>query len=473
MKQDRRLWEEPDPAKIRRKVEKEIKQAIKDIDALRPDVEVGATVLLKNGGVAFQGIPMEYSDMVIEWRTWENLAICQRGVAKAHDYWAGGRNSFTDKRVVVPRPNFPNFEGAARPYQNEGVGVMMITEEGLVELPTGSGKTVLAMLLMAKLKQRALLVTTNTVVQGQTIKTARKFLGIEPGVIGEGIYQPKGDVVIATFQSLMNCVYKIRNQFGLVIFDEAHHLAADSLLTICAQIPAKYRFGMTATARRRDKKNEILQYILGPKMIAPSVLSMASYLSFPTIHFVFTSLEFPEAGWSGYLNELCNSRKRNRMIALLAIKSARKFDRILVLTRLKEHVTKLADTMLVVSKQLEEHRGLVFSRGVYELTGDTSKTIRHATLDSFKQYGGILVATEDLCGEGFDMPEIEALILASPASEIRGHQRVGRLMRLCEGDKQKAVFDFVDVGSIPERLHEIRENEYVSMGLTIGREFYA
>lgn len=221
-------------ANYSKQFEKELRETVSDkgINLDEMKVTIGATVIIENCGICIENIPLELIDLVIEFRTWEDKIICHRGVGKANKYWYDIRKKLVDRRTVVPAPLMPDFKGNLRPYQNEGVKVGMMTEEGIFQLPTGSGKTVMGIALASALKQRTLWIVPNTLLLNQTAASVRKFLGIEPGIIGGGINKTNSDFVVATFQSLPPRIHELREGFGLLILDESHRMAADTLLDL-------------------------------------------------------------------------------------------------------------------------------------------------------------------------------------------------------------------------------------------------
>jgi superfamily II DNA or RNA helicase len=155
-----------------------------------------------------------------------------------------------------------------RPYQREAVQRWVEAEgRGVVVLPTGAGKTVVAMMAMEALGARTLVVVPTIELLEQWRATLVEHLGLSPevvGVIGGGRHEER-PVTIITYQSAQARAGSLPD-FGLVVFDEVHHLPAASYRHIPRLVAAPYLLGLTATTERLDGKDHDLSILVGPEV---------------------------------------------------------------------------------------------------------------------------------------------------------------------------------------------------------------
>ncbi len=155
-----------------------------------------------------------------------------------------------------------------RPYQREAVGRWVDAEgRGVVVLPTGAGKTVVAMMAMEAIGARTLVVvpTIELLEQWRVALVERLGLPAEAvGVIGGGRSDLRS-VTVITYQSAQTARRRLGG-FGLVVFDEVHHLPAASYRRIPRLVGAPYLLGLSATTERMDGKERDLHTLVGPEV---------------------------------------------------------------------------------------------------------------------------------------------------------------------------------------------------------------
>ena len=152
----------------------------------------------------------------------------------------------------------------ARDYQREAVLKWKQNRgRGVVVLPTGAGKTEVALLVIAD-RQRATLVVAPTLDLVRQWQTAlRERFDVEVGVVGGGEHTVL-PLTVTTYDSAWAHMEHLGNRFGLVVFDEAHHLVGDSYALAARLCLAPYRLGLTATPERSDGKDLLLNSLVGP-----------------------------------------------------------------------------------------------------------------------------------------------------------------------------------------------------------------
>jgi superfamily II DNA or RNA helicase len=136
---------------------------------------------------------------------------------------------------------------------------------GVVVLPTGAGKTVVALMAVERLAVRTLVVVPTIELLGQWQAALRDRLGLPDaavGVVGGGRRAPS-DLTVITFDSAAMPARRL-DGYGLLIVDEAHHLPATHYRRIAAKVQAPYRLGLSATPERADGRHRDLDALLGP-----------------------------------------------------------------------------------------------------------------------------------------------------------------------------------------------------------------
>jgi len=341
-----------------------------------------------------------------------------------------------DDRTVFP-PRAPlAFAGDLRDYQRAAIDACVDRANGVVVAPTGSGKTVVALGLVARLATPALfLVHTNVLVQ-QTALRVRTFLGIEPAIFAGG-RRELGDVTLATVQSLNRAgVEGVADRFGLVLLDEAHHCPAYSFRWLLASFRARYRIGLTATPERKDRLHPILFDVVGPVIssIGKPALEECHAILRPELVAVETGFGFfYRRNWASLVTSLTRNAARNALVVEAVLQNHR--SRSLVTTERIDHAERLAELLAVhLPGQVACVHGQLPRETVdLRLAALAAGTIR------------VVVATTSLVGEGFDLPDLDTLFVTVPhGNPAKAAQLLGRILRPSPGKGRPRVVDFVD-----------------------------
>ncbi len=156
----------------------------------------------------------------------------------------------------------------AFPHQIEGLQAWWKENgRGVVVLPTGTGKTHLANMAIEKAGRPALVITPTIDLMNQWYDELTMSFGTEVGLMGGGYYdiQP---LTVTTYDSAYMNMERLGNRFGLIVFDECHHLPGPTygLAATCAIAP--YRLGLTATPERADNAHTHLNQLIGPDSLS-------------------------------------------------------------------------------------------------------------------------------------------------------------------------------------------------------------
>ncbi len=343
---------------------------------------------------------------------------------------------FVDGTVCPPRAPLA-FHGELRDYQREAVDAVLASGGGVVVAPTGSGKTMVALGLVARVPTPALLLVHTNVLLRQTAERVRAFLGTEPSVLGAGSLAV-GDVTVATVQALnRRGVDGLADRFGLVLLDEAHHCPAYSFRTLLAGFRARYRVGLTATPERKDGLHPVLFDVVGPVVHAISrpELEESSSILRPTLVAIETDFRFfYRRNWAALVTSLTRNEARNHLVVETV--AATLGQRSLVTSERIEHAELLAERL---AARLPVRVTCVHGR--------LPREVIQARLAELAQGDvGVVVATTSLVGEGFDLPDLDTLYVTVPhGSPAKAQQLVGRILRPSPGKAAPRVVDFADV----------------------------
>ncbi|KAA8822647.1 TOTE conflict system archaeo-eukaryotic primase domain-containing protein [Bifidobacterium vespertilionis] len=382
----------------------------------------------------------------------------------------GTRVEYRDERTAG-KPIQAAFNGMLRPQQREAADALLAHHDGILVAPTGFGKTVIAANLIASRGVNTLVVLRSSALMDQWRERLGQFLDITAdlppmltktgrvsrkrrtaiGRIGGGHDELSGIIDIALAQSLFEKgdvpgekrVKSLATKYGMVIFDECHHVAAADNEAIARTVTAEYVYGLTGTPKRDDGLQPIAYMQCGPIRHIIKVSDQMADQHFARVlvpRFSAVDLRLTEpTSYHDYLKAACDNDERNRMIiddAMSAINGKRT---PLVLTKRIEHAKRLAASL--------RKRGC---RHVILLHGADPKAVRKRNLEAVRNVPDdedlAVVATGSYIGEGFDCGRLDTLLLAAPVSvEGAVAQYVGRLHRDSEGKHEVRVYDYIDV----------------------------
>ena len=356
------------------------------------------------------------------------IALCQR--------YTGEMPTINDLRRSLPNQEF-NFRGELRPYQEEAVQAVLEREFGVLEAGTGSGKTIMALAVIAARKQPALIIVHTKELLFQWAERIESFFGVTPGLIGDGHFS-LAPVTVAIVNSARRKMAEITPHFGFVLVDECHRVPATLFTDVVNLFDGKYSLGLSATAYRRENALTRLIYFymgeLAHRVNAGRLQENGAILR-PEIVSRKTGFTFNyRDNYAAMMTALTLDDPRNRQIAD-DVKSVKEKGNgmILVVSDRVSHCERL--------RKLLEERGCTTAL----LTGRVPAPKRLEIVSAIKE-GTIdtLVATIQLIGEGFDAPGLANLFLATPVKfSGRLQQVIGRILRPEEG-KQAIVYDYVD-----------------------------
>lgn len=378
-----------------------------------------------------------------------------------------------------------SFNGALRPEQVPAADALLKHDIGVLSATTAFGKTVVGAYLIGARRVNTLILVHSSALLEQWKTSLEQFLDIrEPlpeqpkrrgrkkrlehiGQIGAGKHTRSGIIDIAIMQSLFEGdekeVKSFVAEYGMVLCDECHHVAAFTFERILREVKARYVYGLSATPVRQDGHQPIIFMQCGPVRYRVDAKSQAEKRAFS--HYViprFTRARLPAARkiQDVYAGIIGNEARTNQIISD-AVRLIAEGRTPLLLTERKEHAMRLAEEL----QGKAEHMFLLLGSGKQKEKREKLAALRAVPAGESLA----VVATGKYIGEGFDEPRLDTILLTMPVS-WKGTlaQYAGRLHRNYEGKQEVRIYDYVDV-HIPalERMYHKRLRGYPELGYSV------
>ncbi|MBN2099065.1 MAG: DEAD/DEAH box helicase, partial [Dehalococcoidia bacterium] len=360
------------------------------------------------------------------------------------------------------------FCGELTPSQEAAIAELTNHDNGVLVAPSGSGKTVVGISMVAARGTNTLVVVHRGPLLEQWRVQLANFLAVDPakiGQIGGGKDKRSGFVDVAMLQSLVRkgSVKDFVADYGHVIVDECHHLPAVTFEQVLRRARARYVLGLTATPYRRDGQQPIILMQCGPVRHVISQKDHGDQASLRHLLIVReTDFELPAGEHEPSIHHiyaaLADDEARNQLILddlLQAIEEGRS---PIVLTERRTHLEFFAKRLDGAVPNVVVLHGGMGSRQRRELAEQMSGIPDGANR--------VLLATGRYIGEGFDDARLDTLFLAMPVS-WKGTlvQYAGRLHRLHSGKVEVRIYDYVDRGNPTLlRMFNKRLRGYRAMG---------
>lgn len=358
------------------------------------------------------------------------------------------------------------FNGELRDYQNNIIDIYMQNANvaggrgggGLLEIPCGRGKTVIALKIIATLKKKTLVIVHKGFLLNQWIERIQQFLpSAKVGRIQGKTLDIEGkDIVIGMLQSLSMKEYPedMFNSFGLTIVDECHHISSEVFSRSLQKIITFYTLGLSATMQRKDGLSKVFKMFLGEIVYKEKredddpVLVKA--IEFKTTDEDFNKMCYDYRGnpaYSTMISKLCAFSHRSEFILKVIEKELKEKSgqQMMILAHNKNVLTYLYKAI--------EHRGIA-TVGYY--VGGMKET--ELKKSESKQ---VIIATYSMAAEALDIKTLTTLLLATPKTDII--QAVGRILRIKH--ERPLVIDIIDthdvfIGQWQKRRKYYNSNKY-------------
>ena len=354
-----------------------------------------------------------------------------------------------------------------RDYQRQAVETALTKARGIVQMPTGAGKSVAAAGIVASVPEaRWLVLVPQSDLLEQFAKHIRERLGEEPGIIGDGQWNPQR-ITVATFQTLSRRMTKNRDQRAFafmrsvqgMIVDEAHQCASGSFSFVCSQaVTAFYRIGISATPLdRTDKKSVFVIAQLGGLIhkTSSAELRARGFLADATVKMVRCVQGSNAPTWPGVYGEcVVRSKARNALIAQMATVAAKP---ALVFVNHVKH----GATVLPLIRKAGLQAKLVWGEADTEERREAIKDLVEGRLD--------VIVCSNVFAQGVDIPSLKSVINAAGGSSvILTLQRLGRGTRVTESKTTFEAWDVLDDGNRYLAKHgRTRQDTYEREGFKV------
>jgi superfamily II DNA or RNA helicase len=349
--------------------------------------------------------------------------------------------------------------------QKTAVDTCDSTDSGVLIAPPGSGKTIMALELIARKKQPALILVHRRELLEQWVERIQQFLGIPKTHIGAFSSTKKKvgkHITVALMQTLARKedLKKLADTFGTIIVDECHHIPANTFREVVTTFNPKHLYGLTATPTRKYNDENLIYFHIGPiiaRMEAQN-LQEVTESQICEVHAQKTNITLPFSfktdKFALLANILCFDTGRNSLIVADITRLVRDNKKVLVLSERKEHLEVLA----------------LYLKGICEttiITGDDSVRSRKIKMKQLKSgHAQVILSTGQFFGEGMDVQGITALVLAFPFSF---HGKLTQYIGRMRGADQKQIIDYNDA-QIPilARQYVARKKYYRKQGFAIS-----
>jgi len=446
------------------------------------------TLRFEDGTIRLDGI--DESDAAVESLpgvAWDDRGLVAR--APAHRY-ADLRDALDAEGAAYEDRVLPIEELSLshaydlRPYQREAVEAWRENDDrGVVQLPTGAGKTVLAIDAIAALGVPTLVVVPTIDLLEQWRRELETEFEIPIGQFGGG-EQVREAITVSTYDSAYLRAEDVGGDFGLVVFDEVHHLGGEGYRDVARLLAAPARLGLTATFERPDGAHEIVADLVGPKVYEAAVDDLAGeHLADYEVRRVEVALgpderdayEEAQGTFVDYLKRSNLSLRSGADYRKLVMRSGTdpKAREALLAKQRARRIMMNADAKVeTLGRLLDRHRDdrvIVFTAHtdlVYRLserylipaiTNETGAEERKSILERFREGTYSRVVTANVLDEGVDVPDANvAVVLAGSGSEREFTQRLGRILRPKADGGHALLYEVVSEETAEERVADRR-----------------
>ncbi|HAA56123.1 MAG TPA: helicase [Myxococcales bacterium] len=373
-----------------------------------------------------------------------------------------------------------------RDYQREAIDAWkQAGKRGLILLPTGTGKSYVAQMAMVETQRSTLVIAPTIDLVNQWYEILSSAFHVPVGMLGGGYHEIE-DLTVSTYDSAYIHMDRLGHRFGLVIFDEVHHLPGQSYMHAASCIIAPFRLGLTATLERPDDRHLLLDEVVGNVVYHRSIRELAGeYLADYHVERIVVDLTPEEAesyheareiyrsfvreknirmsgpkGWGHFVS--LSSRSRDGRRAMKAYQRARRLalsapsklqdlegllrlhskDRVIIFTNDNNSVYRISRKFLIPA-----------------ITHQTDAKERRELLQRFNDGTYPCLVTSRVLNEGVNIPEANVGIVLSGTGSVREHvQRLERILRK-QPEKRAILYEIV-TGQTVETFVSDRRREH-------------
>ena len=381
--------------------------------------------------------------------------------AERHGLTFEDRVAWPSDPIEVRRRDYDLF-----PFQKEAVSSWEAAGKfGTVVIPTGGGKTYVGLEAIARtgLKTLICVVTMELATQWRELLEAK--LGVSVGEFSGREKTLGRDVVVGIYNSVAKHVEKLRDLFGLVIFDEVHHVPASTFRKIAFVSKAKYRLGLSATPQRSDGNEHLIFLTAGEVVYKIGYRELVSAGILAPLEHKVLRVQLADDERRAMMAQLARVKDENARLAVMKKYALRARAKIPVVAGIVE--AEKGRKILIFCEYVDQAEAIqeeLRRRGIGSalLVGKTRE--REEIFDAFRRCDLDVIVTTRVLDEGIDVPDADVAIIASGSGSPRQMaQRVGRILRGRLGKVAK-VYEIVARGTIEEALANRRRRalaEYI------------
>ena len=412
--------------------------------------------------------------------------------ARACDYAAiylalqRAKTKFTDAARDFSPLELSEPELTLRPHQTRALNAWQTAGfRGVAAMPTGSGKTILAVAAIAKVRRPTLVLVPTIDLLTQWTQVLERFFRREIGMLGGGSHEIK-PLTVSTYDSALLNMEFIGNRFAMLVADECHHLPGAETRLAAAMCIAPYRLGLSATPELPEDRAEVLKDLIGPTVIEVRIdelegKSLSPYriatLRVPldpdearlyrenrAVYTAFlrrNRITFRQTGDWGRFLQLCarSPEGKNVMRAFVEQRRIARGGKAKLRTLWKLANRHVGERMIIFTadNSTAYDIGRIFYWPV--LTHHTKAAERKEFLELFRTGEYPVLVTSKVLNEGVDVPAAAVGVVLSGSGSVREHvQRLGRILRPSPGKTQAVLYELISADTSEENVSRRRRN---------------
>ena len=364
--------------------------------------------------------------------------------------------AFTDTVTQWSRVRWPNVQlPTLRPEQNAAVAAWQAARRGVLVMPTGTGKTEVALAIMRDTAVSTLVVAPVRDLMYQWHRRILQGLGFDAGIIGDNVFRVE-PVCVTTYDSAWIHMERLGAKFALIVFDECHHLPGEVRRDAVRMSAAPLRLGLTATLERSDGRHVDLDALIGPVVYhlpiadvrgqtlaeyevvrIPVHLSDQEQARYDTLsaqvrrYMAKRRKTEPAFTWESLCAETGKDPEARRALQAYFARKAIE-DRAEEKLRVLEDIFRLhaGSSVLIFAGSNAMAREVSRRFLIPCLLNHCRKSERLEILDGLRDGVYPALVANQVLDEGVDVPEVKvAVVIGGTASTRQAKQRLGRILR--------------------------------------------
>jgi superfamily II DNA or RNA helicase len=371
------------------------------------------------------------------------------------------------------------------PEQSAAVTAWQAARQSVLVMPTGTGKTEVALAIMHQTAVSTLVVAPVRDLMYQWHRRILQGLGYDAGIIGDNVFRVE-PVSVTTYDSAWIHMERLGAKFALIIFDECHHLPGEVRRDAARMCAAPLRLGLTATHQRSDGRHVDLDWLIGPVVYQLSIAevrgqTLADYdvVRIPVYlsdeeqaHYDALSAQVrryvakrrqtdPEFTWESLCADTGKDPEARRTLQAYFARKAIE-DRAEEKLRVLEDIFRLhaGSPVLIFAGSNAMARDVSRRFLIPCLLNHCGKKERLEILDGLRDRVYPALVANQVLDEGVDVPEVKvAVVIGGTASTRQAKQRLGRILRRA-GNARATLYEVVCLDTKEEqRSRQRRESD--------------